>query len=256
MSGSVSMGCNDVVARQEAWTQQLPDKRSLQKRLLVATTVSAIFSLIPSYRISGAIAGRVSALLSVGLNASDADSRSGFIASIGKCAVLVLGIAAVALEKPVFFTASLVADIAVHAFQLAKNVYDRDCTGFLDFSIIVIDAFALAAVTTGSWPFMVTALAVSTLVMLGACCVNLDTNEDVDLFCYLALFCTTLVATHEAAKFDIHKPTKYVRAFVCEDDHCHWDFVPTEFVKVGTHEPLAAQHYPTLPLVGTTIVQP
>lgn len=208
MSASFSIKNTDIVTTANSWTQSLPEKETVQRGLLVATTATAILASIPPFRAAGSLAVRTIAFLSSGLNCVGADSKSSLLASIGKCAVVALGIAAVAFSRPVLFTASLVADIGLQVFQMAKHIYDgENCKAALNLSIIVVDAFALAAVATGSWPFMVTAAAISTCVMFGFFLNALGSEANsLDTACYGILAGLGLVNTIAAAKFTKTKP--------------------------------------------------
>jgi hypothetical protein len=171
-------------------------KETCQKLLLVAVVGCAILSLVPPLRIGAAIAMRSIALISslASFHDMDSNNRLAIIAqNIGRCAIIILGIAGLATLSPFLIMISLVMDVSMQAFLCIKALYDGDYyAAALHFGMFVINTLAVSALVTGSWQVMVAAGAVSIVAMasiaLGIAFYGNGRVEDViDVTCYLAL---------------------------------------------------------------------
>lgn len=177
----------------------IPEGKNTTARrgLLILTVACAALTLIPPFKLGASIAMRSVSFLTSSLNCAEnwnSDSDLGKFAKICKIAIVTLGIVALAISMPVLLVVSLVADIGLQAIAVLKAISDGDGRKALThFSILVIDAFGLAAMLTGMWELMVAAASVTALALLVlAIKVGMDGSYNnmengVDAFCYAAL---------------------------------------------------------------------
>jgi len=124
---------------------------------------------------------------------------------LSRVAIVALGIAGVAAASPALIIASLAADIAYQIIEAGKANNEMNVGKFLmHCSFVVIDTLALAAFVAGSWQVMVTAAAVSAVVLIGFALSQMNpdmTGNDIcRLWLYTALSLVTLWSAIDTAK--------------------------------------------------------
>ncbi len=170
----------------EALFEKVP-KKPLQRGLLIATAGCAILSAIPPCRLAGNLAVRSIALLSSGVNGVEGWKREGKIGHIvqfSKIAIVALGLVGAIAASPFLLKASLVCDTALQVFELGRALHKGEGKRALYHLVaIVINSAILVALSVGSWQLMVTAAAVSALVMFALAC----RGNNIDFLGYIAL---------------------------------------------------------------------
>jgi len=181
-----------------------PKKEICQRILLVAAVGCSILSITPSFRIGAAIAMRGIALISslASFHHINPQNQISVIAqNVARCAIIILGIVAIATASPLLLIVSLIMDTAMQAFLCLKALYKQDFMGVaLHFGMLAINTLAVAALITGSWQLMVAAAAASALAMASIALLIAfyaqkdDLGTAIDIACYLALTITGSVA--------------------------------------------------------------
>ncbi len=148
----------------------LPSVGNVQNSLLVLTVAFGVLSVIPPLRFVGALGVRSISLLSTLTSCVEQKRNSNWVdvaIRSAKIGVVTLGLVAVATATPLFAVASLAADLALQALDAGRTVEHKEYTkACVHLWIAIIDALAIAAIVTGSWPLMVAAASVSILAML------------------------------------------------------------------------------------------
>ncbi len=261
---------------------KLPVKETAQRGLLVTATALSILSVIPPFRLAASTAARAIALISLAISCTDDISKTSLLMRIAKCAIPVLGIAALALTSPIVIVASIAADVGIQTIETLKALYNRDWNkASLHFNILVIDSLALAAVVTGGWQLMVAAAAASSCFML-AIFVKTARNaksagDVVDAVCYAAMAGAGIASaisayqitrkyktiTQYPVKIASESWTKYTyyRGKIVSQETIVWKEAYEMHTRIEdatcvVKAPLDIVHYPTVPLAGTVIVHP
>ncbi len=140
----------------------------------------------------------------------------GCVLKAAKLGVAVLGLTAVVLGMPLFAVISLIADAVLQMIDGAKAVRQKDhVKAGIHAVIIIVDAFALAALFIGSWQLMVVAASISILAMLvvaGKIACDSKTEEScVECLCYLALAALGVASACSVARLENIISTKHER---------------------------------------------
>lgn len=193
----------------------LPEKKIIQRGLLVLTVACSAMSLIPPLRFAGSLVTRSVAFLSTSsLCAYSWSKDNNFgLTSYVKLTAVTLGIIGVATSSSLLIVTSLIADLGLQSFNTLKAVYQGEYgKALMHTGVTVINSLALAAVVTGSWPLMVTAAAVSAAAMLAIAIkvsMNAQSSGDaIDVACYSALAVLGAASAVSAAELYSHRATE------------------------------------------------
>lgn len=181
----------------------MPTKRAIKTGLLGLTVATTILSLIPPFRLAGALATRSIAFLSSSLD-SVKPNEKGISAKALNCArtaFIALGIAGLAAASPVLILTSLVADTGIQVIEMGKAIYKKQAgKALVHLSCIVINSLVIGALIVGSWKLMVAAAAVS-MVVMGVFAMAISIGKDkptmssvFESFCYLGLSVTSALS--------------------------------------------------------------
>ncbi len=140
-------------------------KRILHTVLLASTIPFTIVSLIPSLRLVGSLGVRSISLLSSILNFTTtvkSPNKWLHVTNTLKIGVVVCGIAALTASLPMFIIISLVSNIAIELFELAKAIYQNNGLAIAAHTVqIITDALVLSAILTGSIYLLGTAVVIN-----------------------------------------------------------------------------------------------
>lgn len=175
-----------------------------QRGLLVLATCAAIIASIPPLRFAGSLIGRGIAVISSINNYTlrrNENRMPGIkpiiyitdhVLKAAKVGAVVAGAIGVAFSAPVLITASLVADVALQTFEFLKTlIRGEEINAGIHFAMLIVNVVMLFAVTTASWPWIVTAAVTSSLAMFAMAFLTLGSmkrdDETVDIICYFTL---------------------------------------------------------------------
>lgn len=184
------------------------------------TVVCAILSLIPTLGTIGAISCRSIALITGGVHCIEAwknQGRWGLAVQCARVAFIALGLVGVITQLNILSVASVAGDLLFQMAEAARGLHQKDLyKAFSHMGIILIDTFVLAALLTGGWQYIVTAAAVSTVMMIifavGAG-IRAGTTQDpaaaFESVCYVALALLGIASSVRAAELSAQRATRY-----------------------------------------------
>lgn len=231
----------------------------VQRGLLVLTTACAVLSLIPPCRLAGSLALRSVALLSSGVNCAEVlqkEDKLSLVTQSSKVALVALGLVGVIAASPVVICASIIANLGLNLFEMGRAMVEGKTERALcQLGAVLIDTFAVGALVTGSWGLMVTAAAVSTVVMLA---LTGKAFTDFEMVCYpiLALTCfATIFSVAPRPASYINRPTNLHHYHPAKGPVYYTPkFAEFQKVLVPYQPALAASEFPKLPIGGTSVV--
>jgi hypothetical protein len=271
------MNISKPVTDNTVWAVVHTHSYEIQSGLLVLTTVAAIIASIPPLRLAGSLALRSISLLSSGTNiATTWENRKviGKIASIAKVAVVASGIIALVISSPMLMVASITADTAIQLVQLIEALYLKKYnTAWRHAVVIFLNTFSLAAIITGSWQLMVTAIVITSVAMLVVVMIQshvaimsndrFTSSEKISMGCYIILSIVGMVNGATTAKlmdvkckysykidnkkeykkpadwFDRHTPERKIKTFKIEEEES-FIYVTDQMRKVRIEGPNGA----------------
>lgn len=204
-------GLSEIIANKADFPEAMlppPPPRALttgsQRGLLVLAVVAAVIASIPPFRTVGSLIGRGIAVLSSINNCKLRWSENKIpgnkpivyiqdnLLKLAKVAAVAAGAIGVAIGIPFLITASLVTDVALQALEFLKSMHRGEGTqAAIHFAHLTVNIVTLIAVTTASWPWMVTAIVINGLAMVTIAIlrgVTMKSGEEIiDVICYVAL---------------------------------------------------------------------
>lgn len=203
-----------------AWIPTL----NIQRALLAVTVVCAILSLIPTLGTIGAISCRSIALITGGIHCIEAwknEGKWGLAVQSARVAFIALGLMGVITQLNILSVTSVAGDLLFQMAEAARGLHKKDLyKAFSHMGIILIDTFVLAAMLTGGWQYIVTATAVSTMMMIifavGAGIKAGTANDPAAIFevvCYVALALLGIASSVRAAELSAQRATRYYFTF-------------------------------------------
>ena len=177
----------------------------INKTLQIAIVASEIISMFPVLRLAGSITSKAISFLSTCFECSE-KSNNVIMRTVIKClqlAIIVLGIVSIAIASPLLIVVALAIDIAHHIFYTINSFYNHNTEkGLLYLANCIILTFTLAGIAAGSWQVLVTATALSIVLMaLTAIKTSVEIGERkkspwdcIDLVCQTALIAIGLNA--------------------------------------------------------------
>ncbi|MCH9626631.1 MAG: hypothetical protein S4CHLAM2_02570 [Chlamydiales bacterium] len=204
----------------------------IQRALLVAAVACAILSLIPNVGWVGALTlrsfscGVVSLHLLHGLK--NKQGKGVLLLQIMRLTSVALGLAGVATHLNLLVITSLALGIMVQCGEAGRGSLQKDpYKALTHMSFVLLDAFALAAMVTGGWQYMVTAAVLNSVVMFAfatkAIVVGVmkrDVNAAFDAACYISLGAIGIASAVRTAEIIGQKPTQYHYTFRSSRYNC------------------------------------
>jgi hypothetical protein len=144
-----------------------PSRQTVYRGLNVGLATAAVFSIVPAYRMTGALALRSIILLRSTYQAAEAYNRSeSFFSrdcyrSCAKIAIAALGLAGLAKGQPMLIVLSLTADIAYNFFNVFDSRSNTTLDGIKCPVVIISNSLMIGALLTGSWTMVVVAAAMN-----------------------------------------------------------------------------------------------
>jgi len=199
--------------------------------LLIAAIACAIIALIPQTGFIGGIALRSVAVTMLGIqilhSMKNKEGKKVLLLHIFRLAAVALGLTGVALQMNYLVIGSIAAEILFQAVEAGRGAKEKDPFKALShMSFIVIDSFVLIGMATGAWPFIVTAAAISSVVMfvlagkvitMGV--IRKDPIAIIDALCYIALGCLSIASAARAGKLYKSVPDKKHFFYRNKTDH-------------------------------------
>lgn len=208
-------------AASSTWRSALPSYSFVQSGLLIVTVALAAIALVPSLSTGTALALRSVGLVGAGIQLVNHWSQGSAVERVSrfvKILILILALAAVATKTPKLATIAFSIGLGISVIDCAHALYKKEkALSLLYLGILVVNAFALTAMLTGSWRYLVTASALTGVVCLGMALFRLfpKINSDsvtkydtIDFICTLALaFLVGLGSSLRAAEITTNLPT-------------------------------------------------
>ncbi len=188
----------------------------LQRALLVTAIACAVISLIPSLGFAGSLTLRSVAGVTAGIHVLNG-SKKELPLNMMRVASIALGIASIATQVHFLALLSIGIEGGLQMFGIGKSVHDRKLfESCCQAGLLCVTAFSMAAMFTGAWPYMVTAAAVNSAVMLlfavkagYEAYKKSDPRGIFDVVCYVALMGVGIAASVRAAELTSGKPVEH-----------------------------------------------